>query len=684
MFTFIRVYFYPVYKLSDDGKKIIDVSIEAGGIVTSLVMLCIWALWCAVCEDPDPSVAVFVISGLALTSYLLLKARNFDDFSKLFGLDMLKLNHSCKESLYFHIHEFPPTVFEALKDGGRVNLPQIDVNISSPVSPIETETGRIDDATYNPFQSIKKLLAVRDQNFTSYVGRSKVAVNVDENIILLSEYDELLAFMDTLNRMFGMYRLKALKDAASERRLKEAEILNYIRTNIPSKSDLTIKELQKIPDFQMVKIMSAFKKWKDRRIAMQKVITDDARKEAEEAEKKRKEERRCVLVTNIMAARKREAKKRLIIDVANAESDRLRKQEAADMLRRQEEEKRRKDDEERQKALELALTLAKHRDRKKEVLRKIAIQAQTKCSSYVAQISVKRGSQQYIDREKICERIQNHLSDLDLCMQRLDVVDDDESLESLRKDIDSNISQLLLSEGELEAFDFSISSSLEDVQNIDNEENIVVTSFGVSTSMTLDEYLMSLKLENGKFKDPDFNTAEDSKRFTETDRNLETKINEHCLPPNPSPDDVKQGALGDCYYLSAIATIAERPELIQKLFVMRDLQKSIFVVKLFFNGSFRTVVVDDYFPFRNGSYRYAHGERGDNSRSLWVMLLEKAYAKLHGSFKSIEGGFESEAMADLTGGLPDITTPVDENMDALWGKLLSLNENNHLMGAVSF
>ncbi len=34
------------------------------------------------------------------------------------------------------------------------------------------------------------------------------------------------------------------------------------------------------------------------------------------------------------------------------------------------------------------------------------------------------------------------------------------------------------------------------------------------------------------------------------------------------------------------------------------------------------------------------------------MLIEKAYAKLYGTYRDIEGGYSSEALADLTGGLP--------------------------------
>ena len=46
-----------------------------------------------------------------------------------------------------------------------------------------------------------------------------------------------------------------------------------------------------------------------------------------------------------------------------------------------------------------------------------------------------------------------------------------------------------------------------------------------------------------------------------------------------------------------------------------------------------------------GLYFARSGTEGET----WVPLIEKAYAKLHGNYESLSGGFPSEAIEDLTG-----------------------------------
>ena len=37
-----------------------------------------------------------------------------------------------------------------------------------------------------------------------------------------------------------------------------------------------------------------------------------------------------------------------------------------------------------------------------------------------------------------------------------------------------------------------------------------------------------------------------------------------------SPNDIKQGELGDCYFLSSVSVIAENPERIKKMFLVTE------------------------------------------------------------------------------------------------------------------
>ena len=67
-------------------------------------------------------------------------------------------------------------------------------------------------------------------------------------------------------------------------------------------------------------------------------------------------------------------------------------------------------------------------------------------------------------------------------------------------------------------------------------------------------------------------------------------------------------------------------------------------------GKWQTVFIDDRLPQRKGQYCYA---RCSDQNEFWVALLEKAMAKLHGSYEAIEGGMPIEAMVDMTGGLAE-------------------------------
>ena len=56
--------------------------------------------------------------------------------------------------------------------------------------------------------------------------------------------------------------------------------------------------------------------------------------------------------------------------------------------------------------------------------------------------------------------------------------------------------------------------------------------------------------------------------------------------------------------------------------------------------------MDDYLPLKHGKIFLT---TSDETNEFWPALLEKAYAKIHGCYLALDGGFEEDAFLDFTG-----------------------------------
>ncbi|EMC99760.1 hypothetical protein BAUCODRAFT_30166 [Baudoinia panamericana UAMH 10762] len=253
----------------------------------------------------------------------------------------------------------------------------------------------------------------------------------------------------------------------------------------------------------------------------------------------------------------------------------------------------------------------------------------------------------------------------------------------------------------------------------------------------VDKIVKECRRVNQKYRDPHFDIEQDFYQATfpdclrglvamKDDKKLEPKsvkrVNEIFENPRfyiagPSANDVRQGRNGDCWLMSALGTISNSQGLIEKICVARNEEVGVYGFVFHRDGTWYSEVVDDKLYLMNEDFydrqdrnrsdgianwisvqnpknvekeyqkRFQTGSKAlyfaqcSDPNETWLPLLEKAFAKAHGDYLAVEGGFVGEAIEDLTGGVTSELHATDIlSREDFWENELSKVNRQFLFG----
>ncbi|XP_044022793.1 calpain-1 catalytic subunit-like [Siniperca chuatsi] len=158
------------------------------------------------------------------------------------------------------------------------------------------------------------------------------------------------------------------------------------------------------------------------------------------------------------------------------------------------------------------------------------------------------------------------------------------------------------------------------------------------------------------------------------------------IAPNPSfildgvsRFDFGQGLLGNCWFLASIGALTFQNDVFGQVVPLEQTFDEnycgLFHFRFWRFGRWVDVVIDDKLPTINGRLIFVNSK---DQNEFWPALLEKAYAKVCGSYTDMSAGSPSEAMMDFTGGV-HMCIRLSDPPPNLWELMYRAGQSKSLM-----
>ena len=135
------------------------------------------------------------------------------------------------------------------------------------------------------------------------------------------------------------------------------------------------------------------------------------------------------------------------------------------------------------------------------------------------------------------------------------------------------------------------------------------------------------------------------------------------------------------HFYHAVSLLINRfPKIIPQLFKTKNFNlEGYYELYMYTNGEFKIVIIDDYFPIVKGtnSLRFAK----PNDTEIWLLLLEKAFAKVHGGYASLLASNMALVLQTFTGFPIERINVFDMDIEDT-ENVIRMNKNDNIISCI--